>query len=183
MRQHLATDVLASKIPLQHGFDCKVSICIQDPVWYPSLIKQGKLFSTRKEILLLDQHAQLQIILKSTEPGTLSCLPVPDGCVCKHWRRQLSLSRQKCLASLQLPQRGVSGIVQTLPTTRLCEPVSGRQLSFHWSGAALVTNLHSFVGVFFINEAFFFNPNVHPKLLLWEVPRKQEFLFSFQRHK
>lgn len=60
------------------------------PVQYPGLIKQSKLFTTtRKEILLLDRETQLQHIRKSTEPGTLSCLPVPDGCVCKHWCRQI----------------------------------------------------------------------------------------------
>lgn len=162
MRQHPATDVLTSKIPLQHGFDCKASICIQDP----SLIEQSKLFSTtRKEILLLDQHGQLQHILKSTEPGTLSCLPVPDGCVCKHWCRQIIPFQTEvpCLITATTEKCCLSGIVHAQATSGLCEPVSGCQLSFHWSGAALVTSLHSFIAVFFFNKAFFFNPNVHSK--------------------
>lgn len=32
MRQYLPTDVLASKIPLQHGCGCKASACILDPI-------------------------------------------------------------------------------------------------------------------------------------------------------
>lgn len=57
MRQYLPTDVLTSKIPLQHRFDCKASTCILDPMQYLGLTEQSKLFSvTRKKILVLNQH-------------------------------------------------------------------------------------------------------------------------------
>lgn len=130
----------------------------------PSLIpkshKTGETLFNNKERNLLDQHAHLQHILKSTEPGTLSCLLCQMAVSVNTGTDKGSPSRQKCLASSQLPQRGVSGIVQTLATTGLCEPLSGCQLSFHWSDAALITSLHSFVTVFFFKEAFFFNSNV-----------------------